>query len=307
MNKIKQRKVVIFIFLLCSFFILNSSFLIGKVMAQAISLSISPPLFEVMIQPGKEVKETYTISNGGGDTTITPKIVYFQTADEGGNINLTEDIAPDWVKYSKDNIKIKNGDSVEFNVVIAPPNDTEETDHFLTLLFETAEPTDVLSQSSSFFKSQIGTNILITVSKDGNPKKSAEIVEFTAPKIIDSLFGKINYAVKIKNNGNSFWKPNGKIVSGSETLKLAPFNILSGSTRSIDCFNNENVVSCNLQNKFLIGKIDSELEFTMDDDTKIYNAETTTISFPFIGVGALLILLTLYRYKGIFKLWRKRK
>ena len=158
------------IFFLFLFLTLNSSFLINKVMAQAISLSISPPLFELVIQPAKEVKQTYSITNNGGDTVLTPKIVYFETSDEAGNINLTEDIAPSWVKYNSDPISLKNGIKNDFNVIFSPPKDTEEIDHFLTLVFESKEPTDILNQNSVSYQSQIGTNILLTVSIDGNPK-----------------------------------------------------------------------------------------------------------------------------------------
>lgn len=295
---IKNRTIFLIVFL---FFILNSYFLIDKVMAQAISLSITPPLFELMIQPGKEIKQTYTISNSGGDTFLTPKIVRFEPADEAGNIDLTDDTAPDWVKYLQDPIHIKNGDNVNFNVLFSPPENTEEIDHFLTLVFESKEPIDLLNQNSSIYKSQIGTNILITVSKDGFPKKSAEIIKFEAPKIVDSLLGEISYIVTLKNNGNSFWKPNGKIYTKNETLKLAPQNIISGTNRKINCIDNENLIDCKLQNKFLIGKIISTLEFSIDDDPKIYTEEIITYAFPFT---LLLVLIVVF---AIFKAWRKRK
>jgi len=255
------------------------------------NLSISPPILELIIQPGKTVKQTYLISSDGNNTNLIPKIVYFTSADSAGNIDLTEDKAPDWVSY----------DQKSSVLTISPPENAEEIDHFLTLIFETKEPVDLLNQNSTSYVSQIGTNILLTISKDGSPKKSAEIVEFSTPKIVDSFLSPIRYSLTLANNGNSFWKPIGKIITKNETLKLAPQNIISGSSRKINCIENENLIDCKLQNKFHIGKIESKLEFLIDNDPKIYTAETVTYSFPFLLVLAFVILGI------IFKLWRRKK
>jgi hypothetical protein len=285
--------------------------LVIEVSAQsAISLSITPPLTEIIIQPGKEVRQTYILQNGGGDTTLLPKMVYFTTSDDFGNVNLTEEAAPDWVKYSKDPINLKFEGQKTFSVSFNPPEDTPETDHYFTLVFESQTPVDLLSITSTFYKSVIGSNILVTISKDGNPKKSAEIVKFEAPKIIDSMFGKINYKVIIKNNGNYYWKPVGKInIQNSDSIKIAPLNILSGNNREISCLKNEELKSCEFDDFFLFGKITSTLEFSLDEDPKIYKQSATTIALPFGLIILLLILLTLVRIRGIFifRVWGRKK
>lgn len=274
----------------------------NDVMAQAINLSITPPLLEVMVAPGKEVKQVFTITNDGGDVILIPKILYFIPDSTDGTVELTDEVAPDWVKFNQDTFSLKNGNRTDFTVTINPPEGTEETDHFLTLVIETTVPTDVLGQASTFYKSIIGSNILITVSKDGNPKKSAEVIEFTAPKIIDSFVNPIPLNLVLRNNGNSFWKPNGKIISGDETLKIANLNILSGSNRKLLCLKDENLNECNATHNILLGKITHQLEFQMDDDTKIYKVETVTYVFPFSLVAILIFLLTTFRYRRIFKL-----
>jgi len=277
------------------------------VIAQAISLSVSPPLFELMIQPGKEVKQIFTLTNLGGDTTITPKIIYFEPADDIGNINLTEDLGPDWVMYDKIPFNLKGQEKFDFEVSFSPSTDAPEIDHFLTIIFETSESVDLLNQNSSNFKSQIGANILLTISKDGNPKKSAEIIDFVAPKVIDSLFGKISYQIKLKNTGNSYWKPNGKIIVNDEIINIAPQNILSGYSRNISCINDQTLASCDLKDRFYLGKITAKLEFSIDEDPKIYQKEATSYSFPFSILGFLIFLLTTIKTKLIFKLWPRKR
>ena len=277
------------------------------VIAQAISLSVSPPIFELMIQPGKEVKQIFTLTNLGGDTTITPRIIYFEPADDIGNINLTEDLGPDWVMYDKTPFNLKGQEKLDFEVSFSPSTDVPEIDHFLTIIFETSESVDLLNQNSSNFKSQIGANILLTISKDGNPKKSAEIIDFVAPKIIDSLFGKISYQIKLKNTGNSYWKPNGKIIVNDIILNLAPQHILSGYSRNISCINDQTLASCDLKDRFYLGKITAKLEFSIDEDPKIYQKEATSYSFPFSILGFLIFLLTTIKTKLIFKLWPRKR
>lgn len=263
----------------------------------AISLSITPPIFETMLQPGKEVKHIYSIENLGGDTVLTPKIVYFTPSDENGNIDLTKTLAPEWVNYSKDSFSIKNQEKIEFNVIISPPINTSETDHFLTLIFETNIPTDILGQNSSLYKTTIGSNILLTISKDGNPKKSAEIKLFKAPKIIDSM-SDINYSLILQNNGNSFWKPTGKIIvqglNLNSTLTLAPLNIVSGYSRKIPCIENEELIDCKISKKPLIGLYESNLEFRMDDSAEVKTLKVTTFAFPFSIVFIISLILVIF-------------
>lgn len=266
----------------------------------AISLSISPPITEVLIQPGKEFKQDFTISNQGGKTTLNPKIVYFYPADEDGNVSLTEKPAPEWIRYHSDSFTLESGESKNFSVLISPPENTEEIDHYLSLVFETNSPTDLLYQNSTLYTAKIVSNILISVTKDGNPKKSAQIVIFNAPKLVDSLFGKIDYEVNLRNNGNGFWKPIGKITTASQTLNLAPQNILSGSKRNILCVKEENLKKCFLDEKPFWGKLTSKLEFSTDENGQIYQAVISTFIFPFSLLGAsglifaLIVLTKIY-------------
>ena len=289
-----DRLKLILVSVLFFLFTITCILLPRKIYAQAINLSISPPLFELMIQPNKQVKQIFTITNLGGDSIITPSLVYFEPSDETGNVNLTENQVADWVIYNQSPFNLKGQEKFDFEVLFSPPSDTEEIDHLLTLVFETNEPVDLLGQNSATYTSRIGANILLTISKDGSPKKSAEIIELLAPKIIDSLYP-IRYALKLANNGNSFWKPSGKITTKDEVLTLAPQNILSGYSRNINCIDNETLINCKLKKKFSIGKIVSKLEFTIDEEAKVYTLETITYSLPLTYLSLIVVLLLVWR------------
>lgn len=273
-------KLAVFVF---SFFLYAITYTLfpKEAIAQAIGLSVSPPLFELTVKPGKEVKELFTLTNLGGDAIVTAKIVYFIPSGNFGEIETTENPAPEWIIYNKEAFYLKSREKNDFQVIFSPPAEAAEGDHFLTLLFETAQPVDLLGQSSSSYSSRIGTNILLTISKDGNPQKSAEIINFSAPRIVDSFLSSIGYSLILANNGSSFWKANGKIIVGDETLNLAPQNILSGHSRNVSCLDNQNLIECKLKNKFRLGKITSKLEFSIDDEPKIYQKEIVTYALPF--------------------------
>lgn len=264
--------------------------------AQNIDLSISPPLVEVMIQPGKEVKHSFTITNNGSPSAITPKLFYFDPQGDTGRVEITNRPAPDWIIFNSSPFALDTASTKSVELTFSPPSDASETDHLLSLVFETTETADITDRNVSAYKTQIASNILITISKDGLPKKSASIVSFWAPKIIDSTFGSIEYKLLLENNGNFIWKPEGKIIINQKNqLQLAPQNIASGHKRAINCLQAEEVVVCK-QEKPFIGINRAVLSFSPQGNQTVYNAQTTTLAFPFTIVGVLTLLLLLTTY-----------
>ncbi len=279
----------------------------SAVQAQAISLSITPPLLEITIKPGKEYRQVYGIINSGSDVVLTPKILYFTPSDDFGNVDITTVEAPEWIKYNKEKFSLKSGSRRDFYILIDVPEDAQETDHYLSLVFESEAPTNTTNQIGTQYQTQIASNILLTISKDGNPKKSAEIINFDTPQISDSFLFPITYSITLANTGNSFWKPIGKIIANDQTLKLAEQNVISGHKRQIKCVENEELVDCKLSKKPILGVLSSTLEFSIDDDPKIYTKEVKTYILPITPAFFIILILTLMRQKFIFKLWRRKK
>jgi hypothetical protein len=278
--------------------------------AQDISLSISPPIFELMIQPGKEYSFVYTLSNNGMETPLKIKIVPFSPDDEYGNIkfeniSIYSDIdLESWFKIGgtpldeNQKLFLPRGASQQVVLTISPPAYAPEGDYYLTILFET-DSSAFIGGQGALSNAQIGSNILLTVSKDGNPKKNAEVVVFSAPKIIDSL-AQLSYIVKVKNTGSAFFKPIGKINISSlfgndDSLTLAPQNILSSSTREIPCTKDEQLIRCTLSKRILFGIYNAKLNFTLDESDQIYNAQAITIAFPFSITAAFIIIFIIFK------------
>lgn len=295
---------------LLSFVIANFTLLIvnSPVRAQEVSLSIAPPITEITIQPGKSFTQTFTVKNDGVPVTISPEIMPFVPLDKQGHAELIEDgtsinAFASWFFFDPSPTSLTTTGSHDYYVKITPPVNTEEKDYYFTFTIVALNDNN-LGVNNSQSQIRIGANILLTVSKDGNPQKKASVIGFSAPKLIDS-FSELTYKVLIGNSGYGFFKPVGKItvdqILGSTTiLNLAPLNILVGGQREISCLNGEELIACKLPGKFLIGIYRSNLSFTVDGSGAAIEKQIYTIAFPFtILLGLIVVAIFYYAIKKI--------
>jgi len=300
--------------------------LINQVKAQSLSLSIYPPLLEVMIKPGKTITQAYQLANqSDSNLVMTSKILAFEPADEFGNIQLKSDSPSpisDWFSFQNsdlnlgDNFVLKSGQKQQIVLKIKVPENALEDDYYLTLLFE-SRPELNLNQSNSQNKIQIGTNLLVTVSETGEPPRKAEITEFRIEnawfklgswQFIDSFVNPL-FVLRIKNIGRSLFKPMGTLsvsgwTGGKYFLDFLPENILTKSVRQIQCFSvdKNQPSSCQLKvnwkNKFLIGSYQAQVSFGLDKISEDYQQTIHFFAFPFTLIGlSLFTILVFYLIK----------
>jgi len=321
--------------------------------AQSLSLSIWPPLLEVTIQPGKSITQVYKLQNTDEtDLALTSKIVPFRPLGEKGDITFTsEGINPpisglreppqaqentletderNWFSFQNADLSLGQkfilpaGQEQEVVLKIKTPQEAVEDDYYFTLLFETIPGIFLPSESGGQIEAKIGSNILLTVSQTGKPKKQAEIEEFTIRNpqfvirnflIIDS-FTQPKFTVRLKNTGNAFFKPSGSITTSGWfnqrwALNLLPENVLVNSIRRIRCqksmplANKESTPGkegsqqilaspCQLEAKFLLGKYTSKLEFGTDEINGKYQNQIVFWALPLkLGAGILIALILL--------------
>jgi len=282
----------------------------SQVKAQNISLSISPPILEAVIKPGEKIEQVYTLKNDGPDTIISADIFTFNQADDFGNPKISKSIKeydPLSVKYwfsfkdpefsLGDKFNLKQGEEKKIVLAINPEDNAPDGDYYFTLIFRTELDNAFVAPEtkSSLSQAEIGSNILITISKYGIINRKAAIKEFKAPKIIDS-FSPLTYQVKLANIGEGFFKPFGKItvesVLGKKyVLNLAPQNIITASSREISCLENERLVPCRLPAKFLFGPYKATLSFEVENDKKSYSKTINSFGIPVIPLLATFLLL----------------
>jgi len=343
-----------FLFLLCIFAICYLLFAIPA-KAQGLSLGIWPPLLEVTIQPGKSITQVYKLRNTGEtDLALTSKIVPFKPEGEMGNITFTSEVrnpptgglgSPpqaggntsevdwwNWFSFLNADLSLSQkfflpaGREQEVVLKIKVPKEAPEADYYFTLLFETLPGVFLPSGSGGQIEAKIGSNILLTVSQTGEPKKQIEIKEFSIRNpqfvirnliIIDS-FTQPQFIVRLQNTGNSFFKPIGSITTTGWfnqrwVLDLLPENVLVDSIRQIRCQKstfqptNEQETSaekplilpspCQLETKFLLGKYTSRLELGLDEASSEYQNQIVFWALPLkLGAGiivALILLITI--------------
>jgi hypothetical protein len=162
---------------------------------------------------------------------------------------------------------------------------------------------------------------LLTISQTGEPKKQAEVEEFSIRNsqfairnliIIDS-FTQPQFVVRLKNTGQAFFKPIGSITTSGWfnqrwVLDLLPENILTNSIRQIQCQQAAPPQilpsPCELRTKFLLGKYTAKLEFGTDEASGKYQAQIVFWALPLklaAGVLVILALLLLIASKISFK------
>ncbi len=234
----------------------------SRALANQLSLSISPPLLEVMIQPGKSITKAYEVTNNSNrDLYLNAKLVPFTPADHFGNISLNLDhtlrevhsehlgSATSFFSLQNNNIslnqpfRITAGGKQQLVLKINIPPENQEKDYYYTFLIEQIDRGEYIpSTSGSSHRIKIGSNILLTVSESGQPKTDFQISEFRANPKFGDIFDTVKFKLLIENTGQAFFKPEGKIViyntlfnKKMAELDLLPENILVNSVREIRC------------------------------------------------------------------------
>jgi len=294
----------------------------ATVYGQSLSLSLTPPLLEITIQPGRSITQVYKISNQGEtDLALTSQIVPFQPADEFGHIlpvgTTSKFKIQNWFSFQNTNLDLGQkfllpaGQKQEIVLKLKIPENTPEGDYYAALFFATLPEVFLGGQSATQAQAKIGSNLLITVSRDGQPLKKAKITEFRLQKclfrlplpvgkekkwcLIDS-FDQPEFLLRLQNTGRAFFKPMGRLtvtgwLSQKYLLELLPENVLVDSLRQIRCQFDNQPGSCRLNSRFLLGPYQAKVEFGPDRVSVDYTATTSFLALPFkLSLGLIVII-----------------
>ena len=230
-----------------------------QALAQGLNLSISPPLLQATIKPGKSISQVFTIyNNNSTPIKLTPRIVPFLPEDDQGNPSLQTQLHPAWLSYfSLANSEIALGkpftllpnSSDQLVLSIKIPENTVPADHYATILVnsEQVSETRELGLNQSFVSGSIGANVLLTISNQAAPPTILNIIDL---KPIDTRFIKIGqtyildnfspirFSAKLENLGRHLTEAHGlfqihKGTNVSHIQSLLPVNVLAQSTREL--------------------------------------------------------------------------
>jgi len=315
-------------FLLCLSFIFL--FFISKnVNAQSVSLSLSPPLIETVIKPGKSILIAYTLINYADPVILNTKVLPFEPKNNFGQIKIKEKLEGP-IRFSLDNANfnlgqnffLKTNDREQLLLRIRAPEGTPEGDYYYTLLAETQPINTQAEKINSFAKATIGSNILITVTESGKIDIKPKITIFDVlPRWRFGFFGKkVNFfdsndlipvVLMVENKGKNLIKPEGRIIlkgNFGEKAKfdILPQNVLSQSQRllsatptaELDCSSKSKFKACQSPvslyiSGFFLGFYQLSTTLIFGENSPQISASTSFFAFPikiFIGLIVVLII-----------------
>ncbi|MEK7495797.1 MAG: hypothetical protein AAB788_01560 [Patescibacteria group bacterium] len=292
-------------------------FLTFPIHAQQVSLSLSPPLLELFIKPGKAIMIAYKLENLGDPTFLNLKILPFEAKDNLGNIRIKSEFEGP-VRFSLDNADLtldqpfflKTKDSQQILLRIRIPENITDGDYYYSLLAETIPPTASEGIGSARAKATIGSNILVTISNSGNMDIKPKIILFSTKngfmlgkniRVFDSS-EKIPVVLTVANKGKNMIKPEGQIsLKGNfgETAKydIISKNILAESERMIEATPSADLSSriyypsSLLLSGFFIGKYSLSTQIKFGENSPTIFGSTTFYAFPFKILGGVLLSL----------------
>jgi len=291
------------------------------VFSQSFSLSLSPPVVEVMMQPGKKATYAFQLKNNSSSPiTLIPKVIPFQASDEQGQVKYPQEKTPwlgqDYFSFLNAGFEINQPfllpgeEEIQLVLKISLPQNAPEGDYYQSLILEQVS-VNTTNQTQTQALGQIGSHILLTVSSSGKPKKEAQIVEFSSPsllfgKILDS-FDTLKLKLRVRNSGQAFFKPFGEMIifdnNGEKitSLSLRPDNILKSITREIYCQEGP----CHITNVNFLGRYQAQVQFGADENGPITKQSFTFWVLPIkLTLGLVFgLLLALFIWWG----YRKRK
>ncbi|MBP8591573.1 hypothetical protein KBI33_03895, partial [Candidatus Shapirobacteria bacterium] len=285
--------------------------------SQSFSLSLSPPVVEVMMQPGRKATYAFQLKNNSpSPIALAPKIVPFKPQGEQGQIKYPQGsdswLGQDYFSFLNADLEMGQAlrllpdEEIQLVLKISLPQNAPEGDYYQSLILEQVS-NNIPNQTQTQAVGQIGSHILLTVSSSGKPKKEAQIIEFTSPsllfgKLLDS-FDTLKLELRVKNTGQAFFKPFGEITvldnKGEKvtSLSLRPDNILKDTTRQIYCQDSP----CAIDNFKFLGRYQAEAQFSADE-----NGPLVKQSFPFwvlplkltlgLVLGLLLTILVWWEF-----------
>lgn len=193
------------------------AFLPGVVFAEdAITLSISPSLYEMSAEPGQEWRSTLKVVNVNKfDLTVYADVVNFAPRGEGGEgmfmpvgeegegVTLAE-----WFSITTEPIIIPREQSVEIPFSVRVPFDASPGGHFAAILIGT-KPIANTDGSSKLQTAQMVTSLFFA-RVAGDVVESGTIREFTTEK---SILGRpeATFSLRFENKGNVHLQPRGEI------------------------------------------------------------------------------------------------
>lgn len=259
--------------------------------SQTSSLSISPAILELILEPGTPTKtQLYVINNTKYPLPIKANVQNFTLNDAfiGSSTPISENIydASSWFDLEPSEFIIQPGEEKNIEVVVSTPADAEPGGHYATIFFQPLIPAQLVSNTSTKLTTRVGALVLSIVA--GDIVEKASIGHIQAPTFFRK--GPVQFTVPINNEGNIHILPAGKLYiknSRGDTVKelqLQPSSVLPKTQKEFNFV---------WDDKYIVGKYKALAEVKYgSENVELISNEMTFWVFPWISVTILTILLT---------------
>lgn len=289
------------------------------VRAQQVTLSLDPPIVEIMAKPGRSLLIGYTIQNQGDPTAMSIKVHTFSPQGDYGEMTIDNDQESP-VRFTLDNTDLQydkpffmqSHDVKQALVRVRIPENTPEGDYYFVFLAETEPVPSVGGTSNPLAKATVGSTLLLTVTNSGLTQVKSRISLFDIkPDFTLHLFGKTYQMMEsgspipvhliVQNQGENLIKPQGTItlrgqLGDKKEFALLSQNILADSSRLIKADGGGDTAPDQslLIPGYLIGSYHLSAAVNFGDNTPQLYATITFIALPirFAIIMAAVLLLS---------------
>lgn len=258
------------------------------------SITLTPPRFELIGNPGDTISEKIRVNNSSDvDITYQVTIQDFRASGDEGSVDFVDPSISNnsfslarWMTFEPSQFTVPAGQESIVNFTIRIPKNGEPGGHYGSVLV-TRPGTTVPGGAS--VSSTVASLILLRVSGETTEKLSLE--SFAADNGFQQ-YGPVNFNMRFKNDGNVHVAPTGTIVITNifgkkvKEIPVTPTNVLPGAER---------VVKANWDTVHMVGRYTASLVLSYGQGKQSIAASTSFIVFP-IWLMVVIILLIAFLY-----------
>lgn len=240
MKKLLPNSVRIFLF--ASLFIVHYSLFTKPALAQ-VSLIVSPPRYDEIVDPGATIQKTVKITNNSDqEITLRVDVHDFIVQDDSGTpVLVTESasgryLASPWFTLNRNVLTLAPNATEIIYAIITAPTDALPGGHYAGIYFSPSVVTTPESSTGAGIEPKIGALFSLTIAGDIN--YDAFIKDFTVDSRLYE-YGPIDFRAIIENLSDTHIRPLTSITIRDmfgrqlETLVLDEVNIFPFTTRTL--------------------------------------------------------------------------
>lgn len=187
-------------------------------LGQGLSLTVTPPLFQLTIGPGEQWASTVkVVNNNDYDVTYYAQVVNFDAEGESGKSTFTPLITNEdnsgslagWVTLEAKPLLVKAGESAQIPFSVRIPGDAPPGGHYAAILVGTQPGLDPVTGPS--LKVATFVSSLLFVRVKGEVHESGRIREFVTDNSVYTD-AQARFALRFENTGNTHLKPQGEVI-----------------------------------------------------------------------------------------------